>query len=88
MLDGKCVFVDDDGNPLEMFYQSGDHDSEDEVASDDNEVASFLALNPSKVGYGCQGSLCLRGMKMSRLEIKVNKAVKGEGGNGSGWVFL
>ncbi|GJT56883.1 reverse transcriptase domain-containing protein [Tanacetum coccineum] len=38
------------GKPLENIYYSGDHDSEDEVKPDDNEMSSFLASK--KVGYG------------------------------------
>nr|GEX96315.1 hypothetical protein [Tanacetum cinerariifolium] len=46
MLDEICVLVDDDGNPLEMVDYSGDHDSEGEVALDDNEMTSFMASKP------------------------------------------
>nr|GEX45496.1 hypothetical protein [Tanacetum cinerariifolium] len=45
IIDGKAILVDNEGNPLRMV----DEDSEDEVASDDNEIASFLA---KKEGYG------------------------------------
>ncbi|GJY47505.1 hypothetical protein Tco_0436568 [Tanacetum coccineum] len=38
------------GKPLAKVDSSGDHDSEDEVASVDNEMANFLASK--KVGYG------------------------------------
>ncbi|GJS66370.1 hypothetical protein Tco_0680934 [Tanacetum coccineum] len=41
--DGKVTLVDDEGKPLEKVVSSGDRDSEDEVASVDNEMASFFA---------------------------------------------
>ncbi|GKA03003.1 ribonuclease H-like domain-containing protein [Tanacetum coccineum] len=48
IIDGKVTLVDDDGKPLEKVEYSGDYDSEDEVASVDNEMANFLA---KKHGY-------------------------------------
>ncbi|GKD50246.1 hypothetical protein Tco_1279222, partial [Tanacetum coccineum] len=39
IIDGKASLVDNEGKPLRKV----DDDSEDEVASDDNEMASFLA---------------------------------------------
>ncbi|GKA36392.1 hypothetical protein Tco_0722883, partial [Tanacetum coccineum] len=47
IIDGKAILVDNEGKPLRKV----DEDSEDEVASDDNEMASFLAKND---GYGTQ----------------------------------
>ncbi|GKA88773.1 hypothetical protein Tco_0810537 [Tanacetum coccineum] len=44
------ILVDDEGKPLAKVDSSGDHDSEDEVASVDNEMENFLASK--KVGYG------------------------------------
>ncbi|GJZ85441.1 hypothetical protein Tco_0650780 [Tanacetum coccineum] len=41
--DFAVTFVDDEGKPLEKVVFSGDYDSEDEVASVDNEMASFFA---------------------------------------------
>nr|GEU40176.1 hypothetical protein [Tanacetum cinerariifolium] len=49
--EGKCVFVVDDGKPLEKVDYSGDHDSEDEVEAVNNEMASYLASNSSRVRY-------------------------------------
>ncbi|GJU81792.1 retrotransposon protein, putative, ty1-copia subclass [Tanacetum coccineum] len=43
-----------EGKPLEKVVYLGDYDSEDEVASVDNEMASFLA---KKDGYGTQSLL-------------------------------
>ncbi|GJT03947.1 hypothetical protein Tco_0838409 [Tanacetum coccineum] len=57
MSEGECVLVDDDGKPLEKVDYSGEHDSEDEVEPVDNEMASFLALKPSGVGYGTNSLL-------------------------------
>ncbi|GJV25551.1 hypothetical protein Tco_1378246 [Tanacetum coccineum] len=54
IIDGKVTLVDDEGKPLEKVDYSGDYDSEDEVASVDNEMASFLA---KKDGYGTQSLL-------------------------------
>ncbi|GJV77736.1 hypothetical protein Tco_1509320 [Tanacetum coccineum] len=54
IIDGKVTLVDDKGKPLEKVDYSGDYDSEDEVASVDNEMTSFLA---KKDGYGTQSLL-------------------------------
>ncbi|GJY05564.1 hypothetical protein Tco_0371504 [Tanacetum coccineum] len=51
IIDEKVTLVDDEGKPLEKVDYSGDYDSEDEVASFDNEMASFLA---KKDDYGTQ----------------------------------
>ncbi|GJY61827.1 hypothetical protein Tco_0462484 [Tanacetum coccineum] len=50
IIDGKVTLVDDEGKPLTRVDSSGDHDSEDEVASVDNDMANFLASKD--VGYG------------------------------------
>nr|GEW64983.1 hypothetical protein [Tanacetum cinerariifolium] len=52
IIDVKVTLLDDEGKPLVDY--SGDYDSEDEVASVDNEMASFLA---KKDGYGTQSLL-------------------------------
>nr|GFA37523.1 hypothetical protein [Tanacetum cinerariifolium] len=49
VIDGKVTLVDDEGKPLTNVDSSGDHDSEDEVSSVDNDMAIFLASK--KVGY-------------------------------------
>ncbi|GJT30930.1 hypothetical protein Tco_0911205 [Tanacetum coccineum] len=54
IIDGKVTLVDDEGKPLEKVESSGDYNSEDEVASVDNEMASFLAR---KDGYGTNSPL-------------------------------
>nr|GEY99626.1 50S ribosomal protein L12, chloroplastic-like [Tanacetum cinerariifolium] len=43
IIDGKVTLVDDEGKPLTKVDSSGDHDSEDEVTSVDNDMAIFLA---------------------------------------------
>ncbi|GJY75825.1 putative reverse transcriptase domain-containing protein [Tanacetum coccineum] len=43
IIDGKVTLVDDECKPLAKVDSSGDHDSEDEVASVDNEMKNFLA---------------------------------------------
>ncbi|GJW89614.1 hypothetical protein Tco_0167167 [Tanacetum coccineum] len=57
IIDGKLTLVDDEGKPIEKVDYSGDHDSEDEVEPVDNEMAYFLALNLSRVGYGTNSLL-------------------------------
>ncbi|GJY55585.1 hypothetical protein Tco_0454700 [Tanacetum coccineum] len=37
IIDGQAILVDEDGNPLKKVEYPGDHDSEDEVASVDND---------------------------------------------------
>ncbi|GKD12998.1 hypothetical protein Tco_1197405, partial [Tanacetum coccineum] len=54
IIDGKVTLVDDEGKPLEKVNYLGDYDSEDEVASVDNEMASFFA---KKDGHGTQSML-------------------------------
>ncbi|GKC21966.1 disease resistance response protein 206-like protein [Tanacetum coccineum] len=43
IIEGKVTLVDDEGKPLEKVTSSCQYDSEDEVASVDNEMANFLA---------------------------------------------
>nr|GEY27246.1 hypothetical protein [Tanacetum cinerariifolium] len=50
IIDGQVTLVDDEGKTVEKVGYLGDHDSEDEVASTDNDMTNFLALG--KVGYG------------------------------------
>ncbi|GJS51427.1 (E)-beta-ocimene synthase, chloroplastic-like protein [Tanacetum coccineum] len=52
LMEGKCVLMGDDGKPLEKVDYSSDHDSDDEVASVDNEMANFLAAKTLGVSYG------------------------------------
>nr|GEY41301.1 hypothetical protein [Tanacetum cinerariifolium] len=49
IIDGKAILVNDEGKPLRKV----DEDSEDEVASDDNEMASFLAKRMAMVHKVC-----------------------------------
>ncbi|GJT12642.1 reverse transcriptase domain-containing protein [Tanacetum coccineum] len=51
----NVTLVDDEGKHLANVDSSGDHDSEDEVASVDNEITNFLASK--KVGYGTNSLL-------------------------------
>nr|GEU46521.1 hypothetical protein [Tanacetum cinerariifolium] len=53
----KFVLMDDDGKPLEKDDYSNDHDNKDEVESLDNEMASYLAFEPSEIGYGTNSLL-------------------------------
>ncbi|GKA62889.1 retrovirus-related pol polyprotein from transposon TNT 1-94 [Tanacetum coccineum] len=55
IIDGKVTLVDDEGKPLTKVDSSGDHDSEDEVASVDNDMTNFLASK--KVDYGTNSLL-------------------------------
>nr|GEZ84942.1 hypothetical protein [Tanacetum cinerariifolium] len=54
LMEGKCVLVDVDGKPLEKVDALGDHDNDDEVEYVDNDMARFLASNPTGVGYGAK----------------------------------
>ncbi|GKD27595.1 hypothetical protein Tco_1233809 [Tanacetum coccineum] len=55
IIDGKLTLVDDEGNPLEKFDYSSDHNSEDEVEQVDNEMTNFLASK--RVGYSTNSLL-------------------------------
>ncbi|GKA38379.1 hypothetical protein Tco_0730930 [Tanacetum coccineum] len=55
IIDGKVTLIDDEGKPLIIVDSSGDHDSKDEVASDDNDMANFRASK--EVGYGTNSLL-------------------------------
>ncbi|GKA87942.1 retrotransposon protein, putative, ty1-copia subclass [Tanacetum coccineum] len=55
ILDGTATLVDDEGKSLTRVDSLGDHDSEDEVASVDNDMAKFLASKD--VGYGTNSLL-------------------------------
>ncbi|GJT75577.1 retrotransposon protein, putative, ty1-copia subclass [Tanacetum coccineum] len=55
IIDGKFTLVDDESKPQEKVDSSSDHDSEDEVASVHNKMASFLASKT--VGYGTNSLL-------------------------------
>nr|GEV23353.1 hypothetical protein [Tanacetum cinerariifolium] len=45
IIEGKVTLVDDEGKPLKKVDSSGDHDSEDKIASVDNDMTNFLASN-------------------------------------------
>nr|GEU48705.1 hypothetical protein [Tanacetum cinerariifolium] len=53
VIDGQLV--DEAGNPLKKVEYSGDHDSDDEVASVDNDIARDLASE--RTGFGAQSLL-------------------------------
>ncbi|GKB72615.1 hypothetical protein Tco_0934027 [Tanacetum coccineum] len=55
IIDEKVTLVDDDGQPLKKVDYSGDHDSEDEVESVDNDMARSMALE--RVGFGTKSLL-------------------------------
>nr|GEY59267.1 hypothetical protein [Tanacetum cinerariifolium] len=50
--DGQAIFIDEDGNPLKKVEYSGDYDSEDEVASVDNDMARSMISE--SVSFGTQ----------------------------------
>ncbi|GJW33265.1 retrotransposon protein, putative, ty1-copia subclass [Tanacetum coccineum] len=52
---GKAILVDDVGNPLKKVECPSDYDSEDEVASVDNDMV--LSMASEKVGFGTQSLL-------------------------------
>ncbi|GJZ29215.1 retrotransposon protein, putative, ty1-copia subclass [Tanacetum coccineum] len=55
LIDGQAILVDEAGNPLKKVECPGDYDSEDEVASVDNDMARSLASE--RVGFGTQSLL-------------------------------
>ncbi|GKG11257.1 hypothetical protein Tco_0342657, partial [Tanacetum coccineum] len=52
IIDGKGTLVDDDGKPLKRVDCPGDHDSDDEVCSVDNDMSCSMATET--VGFGTQ----------------------------------
>ncbi|GJZ93531.1 hypothetical protein Tco_0665596 [Tanacetum coccineum] len=55
LTDRQAILVDEAGNTLKKIEYPGNYDSEDEVASDDNDMARSLALK--RVGFGTQSLL-------------------------------
>ncbi|GJR83268.1 hypothetical protein Tco_0154053 [Tanacetum coccineum] len=55
VIDGQAILVDKSGNPLKKVEHLGDHDSEDEVASVDNEMTRNLASE--RIRFGTQSLL-------------------------------
>ncbi|GJW02651.1 putative reverse transcriptase domain-containing protein [Tanacetum coccineum] len=50
IIEGKVTLVDDKGKPLKKVDYLGDHDSKDEVASTDNDMANFMASKKDSYG--------------------------------------
>ncbi|GKB75171.1 retrotransposon protein, putative, ty1-copia subclass [Tanacetum coccineum] len=55
VIDGQAILVDKDGNPLKKVEYPCDHDSEDDVASVDNDMARDMASE--RTGFGTQSFL-------------------------------
>ncbi|GKC36124.1 hypothetical protein Tco_1048508 [Tanacetum coccineum] len=55
LTSGQVVLVDEAGNPLKKVEFLGDYDSEDEVASVDNDMAR--SMTSERVGFGTQSLL-------------------------------
>ncbi|GKA49843.1 retrotransposon protein, putative, ty1-copia subclass, partial [Tanacetum coccineum] len=55
LTSGQAILVDKAGNPLKKVEFSGEYDSEDEVASVDNDMARSMAYE--RVGFGTQSLL-------------------------------
>ncbi|GKD60792.1 retrotransposon protein, putative, ty1-copia subclass [Tanacetum coccineum] len=55
LMDGQAILVDEAGNPLKKVEYPRDYDSEDEVASVDNDMARSMASE--MVGFGTQSLL-------------------------------
>nr|GEV31438.1 hypothetical protein [Tanacetum cinerariifolium]GEV31440.1 hypothetical protein [Tanacetum cinerariifolium] len=55
VIDGQAILVDETGNPLKKVEYLGDHDSKDEVASVDNDMACDLASE--RTGFSTQSLL-------------------------------
>ncbi|GJU11622.1 hypothetical protein Tco_1134018 [Tanacetum coccineum] len=57
LLDWKCVLLDDEDKLVKRTDYTSDRDSDDEVESVDNDMARFLASNPSRAVYGTNSLL-------------------------------
>ncbi|GJW90841.1 hypothetical protein Tco_0168394 [Tanacetum coccineum] len=55
LVDGQAILVDEAGNPLKKVEYPGDYDSEDAVASVDNDMACSMAIE--MIGFGTQSLL-------------------------------
>nr|GEU66054.1 hypothetical protein [Tanacetum cinerariifolium] len=55
LIDGQAILMDEADNPLKKVECPGDYDSEDEVASVDNDMTRSLASE--RVGFGTQSLL-------------------------------
>ncbi|GKB42323.1 hypothetical protein Tco_0887265, partial [Tanacetum coccineum] len=55
LTSGQAILVDEAGNPLKKVEFLGDYNSEDEVASVDNDMAHYMASE--RVGFGTQSLL-------------------------------
>nr|GEY27781.1 hypothetical protein [Tanacetum cinerariifolium] len=55
LIDGQVILVDEAGNPLKKVECPDDYDSEDKVASDDNDMTRSLASE--RVGFDTQSLL-------------------------------
>ncbi|GJS93967.1 hypothetical protein Tco_0800935 [Tanacetum coccineum] len=55
LMDGQVILMDEAGNPMKKIEYPGDYDSEDEVASADNDMACSMASK--RVGFGTQSLL-------------------------------
>nr|GEZ73422.1 hypothetical protein [Tanacetum cinerariifolium]GEZ73440.1 hypothetical protein [Tanacetum cinerariifolium]GEZ73450.1 hypothetical protein [Tanacetum cinerariifolium] len=55
IIDGKVTLMDDEGEPVKKVDYPSDHDSEDEVASVDNNMARSMVSE--KVGFGTNSLL-------------------------------
>ncbi|GJT27692.1 beta-caryophyllene synthase [Tanacetum coccineum] len=78
VIDGQAILVDKAGNPLKKVEYPGDHDSEDEVTSIDNDMARDLASERTRFSTQSQDlseeiqSIC------DKLDIRVVKVFKNE----------
>nr|GEZ43934.1 hypothetical protein [Tanacetum cinerariifolium] len=48
IIDGKVTLVDDKGKPLKKVDSLGDHDSDDEISSVNNDMSNFLSSKKKK----------------------------------------
>ncbi|GJT35071.1 zinc finger, CCHC-type containing protein [Tanacetum coccineum] len=55
IIDGQATLVNNEGNPLKKVKYQGNHDSENEVESVNNDIARFLAS--MRVGFGTKSLL-------------------------------
>nr|GEW94906.1 copia protein [Tanacetum cinerariifolium] len=73
LTSGQAILVDEAGNPLKKVEFSGDYDSEDEVASVDNDMAHFMTSE--RVGFGTQSWWNNEGIRMMphMVNLAMNK---------------
>nr|GEW38314.1 hypothetical protein [Tanacetum cinerariifolium] len=86
--DGKCVLMNDDGNPLVKVDYSGDHDGDDEVEPVDNEMTSYLASKSSGLDMGFTYILETEFRVFYLLALEKGRYAVSKGFNTAYWLVL